>query len=308
MELRHIRYFLAVAQERNISRAAERVGIGQPPLSLQIRDLEREVGARLFHRIPQGVELTAAGRAFHNLVQDIPGQVERAMRCAQRAARGEIGELAIGYTGTAALSPAFPAAIRCFRRAYPGVTLTLRESNTAFLIESLREGDLDLVFNRGSRGDCEDLQLQPLSEEPLLAALPVRHPAAGSAKVNLADLREETFIMIPREASVGTFDAVMAACHKLGFKPRLGPHVQQYVSIVHLVAAELGISLVPAVLQNLHIKGVVFREVQDVPVMVPLSLVWRREGRSPFLENFVACTLARHADHLGEQLPELPQL
>src|ERR1700674_1754681 len=119
MELRHIRYLLAVAAEKNFTRAAERVGIGQPPLSLQIRDLEREVGARLFHRIPQGAELTEAGKAFHDLVRNIPDHVERATQSARRTARGESGALAVGYTNSSALSPVFAAALRNYRRAYP---------------------------------------------------------------------------------------------------------------------------------------------------------------------------------------------
>jgi DNA-binding transcriptional LysR family regulator len=298
MELRHIRYFLAVAAERNISRAAKQVGIGQPPLSLQIRDLEREVGSHLFHRIPQGVELTAAGQAFHKLVQDIPNQVERAVHCAQRAERGDVGALAVGYTASAVLSPHFSAAIRCFRRAYPGVALILRENNTTVLIKWLLESDLDLVFTRRlvltrlGETDPENLRMRVLSEEPLLAALPARHPAARNATLNLADLRQETFVMFPREANPSAFDAVMAACHKLGFAPRLGPSVPQFVSIVHLVAAEVGVSLVPAALQNLQIKDVVFREVKDVPLMSCLSLAWRPTDTSPFLKNFLGCTLA----------------
>ena len=119
MELRHIRYFLAVAAEQNFSRAAERVGIGQPSLSLQIRDLERAVGARLFHRIPQGAELTEAGKAFHDLVRNIPDHVEHAMQLARRAARGESGALAVGYTNSSGLSPVFSAALGSFAAHFP---------------------------------------------------------------------------------------------------------------------------------------------------------------------------------------------
>ena len=292
MELRHIRYFLAVAAERNISRAAERVGIGQPPLSLQIRDLEREVRARLFHRIPQGVELTAAGQALYSLVQNIPDQVERAVHFAQRAQRGEVGALAVGYTGSSVLNPVFPAAIRSFRRAYPGVALTLQENQTAVLINGLLQSDLDVVFIRFAQTDTEDLRTRVLSDEPMLAALPARHPAAKNAKLNLADLRDEVLVMFSRELNPSAFDAVIAACRKSGFEPTLGPSVPQFVSIVHLVAAEVGVSIVPAALQNLHVKGVVFRELQDVSLTSRLSLVWRRTDPSPFLKNFIACALA----------------
>jgi hypothetical protein len=148
MELRHVRYFLAVAEERNFSRAAARVGIGQPPLSQQIKDLEAEVGAPLFHRIPQGAELTAAGHAFLENVRAIPLQAERAIRAARRGARGEIGSLRVGFTSSAPFNPVVTSTIRSFRRAYPDVDLTLEEANTTRLVAGLRDGELDAVFLR----------------------------------------------------------------------------------------------------------------------------------------------------------------
>src|SRR5580698_1013933 len=162
MELRHIRYFLAVAEERNFTRAAARVGIGQPPLSQQIKDLESEVGAALFHRIPQGAELTDAGRAFLEHVRAIPPQAERAVHAARRAARGEIGSLRVVYTVSAPFNPIVTGAIRSFKRAYPDVDLTLEESNTAHLIAGLRENLLDAAFLRSEDLGSDDLQLHPL--------------------------------------------------------------------------------------------------------------------------------------------------
>jgi DNA-binding transcriptional LysR family regulator len=291
MELRHIRYFLAVAAERNFTRAAERVGIGQPPLSLQIRDLEREVGARLFHRIPQGAELTEAGKAFHDLVRNIPDQVERATQIARRTARGESGALAVGYTNSSALNPTFSAALRSYRRAYPDVSLSLKESQTAQLIDGLRDGELDVVFVRPAEADAEHLKIRVISEEPLIAVLPSKHRAAKLAKLNLADLRDESFILHRREDTPSLFDSVVAACRKAGFEPILGPSVPQLVTIVQLVAAELGVSLVAASLQSLQIKGVVFKEIHDVSPMTRLSLAWRRNDSSPFLKRFLACAL-----------------
>jgi DNA-binding transcriptional LysR family regulator len=290
MELRHIRYFLAVAAERNFTRAAERVGIGQPPLSLQIRDLEREVGARLFHRIPQGAELTEAGKAFHNLVRNIPDNVERATQIARRTARGEAGALAVGYTSSSALNPVFSTALRNYRRAYPDVVLSLRESQTAQLIDGLLDEDLDVVFVRPVEADHEHLKIRVISEEPLMAVLPSKHRAAKLARLNLADLRDESFILHRREDTPSVFDTVIAACRKAGFEPTLGPSVPQLVTIVQLVAAELGVSLVAASLQALQIKGVVFKEIHDVSPVTRLSLAWRRTDTSPFLKNFLTCT------------------
>jgi DNA-binding transcriptional LysR family regulator len=289
MELRHIRYFLAVAAERNFTRAADRVGIGQPPLSLQIRDLEREVGARLFHRIPQGAELTAAGKAFHDLVRNIPDQAERASQSARRAARGEFGALSVGYINSAPLSPLFSAAIRNYRRAYPDVALSLKENHTTQLIHGLLEGEIDVAFVRPAEADADHVRLRLISEEPLLAVLPTKHPAAKIPKLNLADLRNESFILHAREGTPSLFDTVIAACRKAGFEPALGPAVPQLVTIVQLVAAELGVSLLAASLQNFQLKGVVFKEIHDVSPTTRLSLAWRRTDTSPFLKNFLTC-------------------
>ena len=150
MELRHIKYFLAVAEERHFTRAAAKVGIGQPPLSQQIKDLEREVGAALFHRLAHGAELTEAGKAFLAGVKEMPLIAERASMAARRAVRGETGSLRVGFTATATFNVGVPAAIRTFRRAYPEVYLTLEEANTTRLVVGLRDGALDVVLDRKS--------------------------------------------------------------------------------------------------------------------------------------------------------------
>jgi DNA-binding transcriptional LysR family regulator len=148
MELRHIRYFLALVEERNFTRAAARVGIAQSPFSSQIRDLEAEVDARLFHRVPHGAELTLAGQAFLEVVRTMPATVERAAQAARRAARGETGRLKVGFTASAAYNPAFPAAIGAFRQAYPEVDLVLEEANSVRLVERLEDEALDAAFVR----------------------------------------------------------------------------------------------------------------------------------------------------------------
>lgn len=148
MELRHIRYFLAVAEERHFTRAATKVGIGQPPLSQQIKDLERELGAQLFRRVPHGAELTEAGKAFYDVVKGMPATATRAALAAQRVARGESGVLRVGFTASAAFNSVVPGAIRTFKRAYPDVRLQLEEGNTTQLADELNEGSLDVAFLR----------------------------------------------------------------------------------------------------------------------------------------------------------------
>src|SRR5271166_5295624 len=193
VELRHIKYFLAVAEERHFTRAAAKVGIGQPPLSQQTKDLEREVGAALFHRLAHGAELTEAGKAFLAGVKDMPLIAERATMAARRAARGETGSLRVGFTASAAFNVVVPSAIRAFRRAYPEIYLTLEEANTTRLVTGLREGALDAVFLRPGTPGSEELQLRPLSEEPMVVALPERHSAAALEEIELKTLKQIRF-------------------------------------------------------------------------------------------------------------------
>lgn len=262
MELRHIRYFMAVAEERNFTRAAARIGIGQPPLSQQIKDLEAEIGAQLFRRVPHGAELTTAGQAFLESVRAIPLQAEKAMQAAQRGARGELGALRIGMTGSAIFNPAVPSAIRSFRRAYPAVDLTLEESNTTRLGAGVRDGDFDAAFLRPGAAGSEGLQIRLLSEEPMVVALPARHPAAASEAVDLRRLRGDAFVMTPRAVGPTLFDTVVSACRKSGFEPVLGQSAPQIGSVVTLVAAELGVSVVPASMAQLQVNGVVYRPIE----------------------------------------------
>ncbi|AJA59301.1 LysR family transcriptional regulator [Bradyrhizobium japonicum] len=289
MELRHIRYFLAVAEERNFTRAAARVGIGQPPLSQQIKDLEAEVGAPLFHRIPQGAELTEAGRAFLESVQVIPRQAERAIRAAQRAARGEIGSLRVGFTNSAPFNPVVTSTIRSFRRAYPEVDLTLEEAYTSRLVVGLREGELDAVFLRPDDGGS-DLQFRRLAKESMLVVLPANHPAAKLDRIDLIRLKDDALILTPRRSI--WFDTAIRACRQAGFEPTLGQSAPQISSVVSLVAAELGFSLVPASLRQLHVTGVVYREVKGGAPTVHLALAFRRGETSKIVLNFIAIAQA----------------
>jgi DNA-binding transcriptional LysR family regulator len=240
MELRHIRYFLAVAEERHFTRAAAKVGIGQPPLSQQIKDLEGEVGAALFHRLAHGV--TEAGKAFLAGVKEMPSIAERATMAARRAARGETGSLRVGFTASGTFNVVVPSTIRAFRRAYPDIDLTLEEANTAPLITRLREETLDAAFLRPDAAGTGELQVRGLSEEPMVVALPKRHPAAAFEQINLALLKDDPFLLFPREIAPTLYDTVVDACRKAGFEPIIGQLAPHMASIVNLVAAELGVS------------------------------------------------------------------
>jgi DNA-binding transcriptional LysR family regulator len=288
MELRHIRYFLAVAEERHFTRAAARVGIGQPPLSQQIKDLEGEIGAALFHRVPHGVELTEAGKAFLAGVKEMPLFAERATMAAQRAARGELGSLRVGFTSTATFNVVVPSAIRTFRRAYPEIYLTLEEANTTRLVIGLQEGTLDAVFLRPGTSGTEELQLRRLPEEPMVVALPERHSAAGQQEIDLALLKDDPFLLFPREIAPMIYDTVVDACRKAGFEPILGQVAPHFTSIVNLVAAELGVSIVPASMMQVRVTGIAYRQIAGQPPTTGLALAFRRGETSPVVRNFIA--------------------
>ncbi|APH55094.1 Transcriptional regulator, LysR family [Granulibacter bethesdensis] len=291
MELRHIRYFLALVAEKNFTRAAGKVGIAQSPFSAQIRDLEREVGAQLFHRVPHGAELTAAGEAFLKGVEAMPTLAEHASRAARRAARGEEGALSIGFTASSAFNAIVPAAIRTFRTAYPTVEVRLEEANTARLAIGLREGSLDVVFLRPGMPGLNDFQLRSVSEEPMLAALPSSHPAAGDSEVALTQLADDPLLLFPRPVGPTLYDTIIGAFSAAGIEPRLGQTAPQITSIVNFVATGMGVTLVPASMAQVAIAGVVFRPVADTTLVARLALATRRGETSPIVRNFMARAL-----------------
>lgn len=292
MELRHIRYFLAVAEEGHFTRAAARLGIGQPPLSLQIKDLEAEVGVQLFQRVPQGAVLTDAGRAFLEIVSALPARASDAVRAAQRAARGEAGRLTLGFTGSSALNPVVTEAMRAYRRTYASVELKVDEGNSSTLMGRLRSGLLDIAILRPDGLDdieADDVTFHRYPDEPLIVALPLNHPAAlPGRKIDLKRLRNEPFILTPRPLGPSLFDAAVANCRAAGFEPMLGPTAPQIVSILALVAAELGVALVPASMRHLAFKGVVYKNLANPGALVSLALAHRAREASPFVRNFVA--------------------
>ena len=288
MELRHIRYFLAVAEERHFTRAAAKVGIGQPPLSQQIKDLEREVGAALFHRLAHGAELTKAGEAFLAGVKEMPLIAKRATKAAQRAARGETGSLRVGFTASATFNVVVPSTIRAFRRAYPAIDLTLEEANTEPLITRLREGTLDAAFLRPGAAGSGELQVRRLSEEPMVVALPKRHHAAAFQQIDLARLKDDPFLLFPRDIAPTLYDTIVDACRKAGFEPIIGQSVPHMASIVNLVAAELGVSIVPASMMQVRVTGIAYRQIAGQSPTTRLALACRRGETSPVVRNFIA--------------------
>lgn len=287
MELRHLRYFLAVAEQRNFTRAAETLGIGQPPLSQQIRDLETEIGAQLFHRVPHGAELTAAGEAFLPEAIASLAAADNARRAAQRAARGETGRLALGFTASAAFNPMVTGMIRRFRIRWPDVELSLSEMNSNLLMERLTKGELDVAFIRPGVENPAEVRLKRMDDEPMLIALPTHHDLARHRELPLASLAGEPFILFPRTVGLSLYDDIQRACREAGFDLVVTQVAPQIPSVVNLVAAGLGVSIVPASIAKIAIEGVVYRPIKGPPLIARLALAVMKSQRSPIALNLM---------------------
>jgi DNA-binding transcriptional LysR family regulator len=291
MELRHLRYFIAVAEEGHITRAAERLGMQQPPLSRQIKAIEREMDVQLFRRKARGVELTDAGRAFLDDARATLVSLDHAFETARRTARGEQGRLCVGYS---LFHPVVPRVIREFRQAFPSVSLTLEESSPYDLIEYMQNDKIDVAFISGPIADQERVTMDPLLEEPRVVALPSGHPLArskngGDTALSLKSLAAETFIFFGRPNSPLTMaaNAFVVACQAAGFSPRIGQIVPNNRSRLNLVAANLGIATIATSFQRNSIEGVVYRRLKSAKQLnVPLNLASRRGDSSAVVAQF----------------------
>jgi len=300
MELRHLRYFVAVAEEAHITRAAERLGIQQPPLSQQIRALERELDVQLFRRKPRGVELTDAGQAFLERARAILDQVERAFATTRRTARGEQGRVVVGFTSSAPFHPFVPRVIRAFREISPLVSLVLEESGSSELVQGLHNEEIDAAFIRSPLADVVGLVVRPLLEEEMVVALPAGHALANdSGALPLSALANETFILYKRPGGPGLYDTIITACRGAGFSPLVGQEAPRIISTLNLVAAGLGVSIVPTSLQRLQMDGVIYRDLCDSPgLKAPLILACRPGENSAAVQRFIDL-VQRPADQIG---------
>jgi DNA-binding transcriptional LysR family regulator len=301
MELRHLRYFVAVAEERHFTRAAERLGIAQPPLSQQIKQLEEELGGQLLRRLSRGVELTKAGEAFLEEAKAILAATEHARTTVERVARGLQGNLRVGFTGSASFNIFVPYALRLFKEKYPDVSLTLTESTTPRLNDAVAQGQLDVAFVRPPFQEDGTLGVAPLFEEDMLIALPIAHPLARNFRLPLEALAEETFILYPRSIGPGLYDRIIAACQAAGFSPKTGQEAPQLSSTVNLVAAGLGIAIVPASMTHVHADSVSYHPIVGDVLKAPLGLAFRRNAGVAAIRNFVTEVKAAAAAGLGER-------
>ncbi len=301
MELRSLRYFVALAEELHFGRAAKRLSMTQPPLSQAILGLERELGVRLFDRTRRRVALTQSGAAFLEEARATLARAAQAVEAAQRAERGEAGRLAVGYLAATSYT-LLPLVLREFSRAVPGVKLELRELTLPEQIEALRRGEVQVGLLRPPVADAE-LASETILHEPFVVALPARHPLAGLRRVPARRLAEEPFVMFPRKPGFLFHDLVMGFCLRSGFTPRVAQEANQTHTVIGLVSAGIGVALVPASTRRIGLAGVAYRALREATPASRTAVAWRRLDSSAALKSFVdvARRVAKQVNSPGPQ-------
>lgn len=293
MEMRPLRYFAAVAETGHMTRAAEQLGIQQPPLSQQIKALERQLGLQLFKRHPRGVTLTDAGRQFQAEAQRMLGHMAALEARMQRVAQGEEGVLAVGFTSSAAAHAFVPQALRAFRHARPRVQLQIGEDNAAELTESIAAGRMHCGLLRVPVDRPAGLHFETLLREPVMAALPVDHPLAArpgrARRLTLAQLCSEGLILVRRPGAPGLYAELLALCRAQGLTPRVVAEVDRMMTNLNLVAAGVGLSVVPASMAGVHPHAIRYLPLAGSEALdAPLTLVTRQDEDSLPARQFAA--------------------
>lgn len=285
MELRQLRYFVAISEEGSFSRAAERLHVSQPPLSTQIKSLEDELGAPLFERSNRGVSLTTAGAVFYEEVRAVLARLEHARSKTLQADRGDVGMLCIGFVSIADYG-ILPPALKSFRSRFPRVDVQLHELTTDAQIRELRAARLDLGIGLAPVEEPE-LQFTSLLHEELVLAAPAGHPETrGDGAIDLRVLSKASFIVPPRDVAPGLYDLTISHCRSFGFAPRITQHARQMQTVIGLVSCGMGFALVPSSVRNLKRTGVRYRRLRGRPALIELGILRLRNSGSALLENF----------------------
>lgn len=286
MELRHLRYFTAVVQWKGYREASRRLHVSQPAISRTITDLEDELGLKLFARTKRAAEPTPEGEIFYREVVQALARVDSAVQTAKRAANGEIGELSIGFLGSAT-SPFLPELVRTFKDQHPHVTLTLQELTPLQQDAAFEKGLIDLGFTRPLTPEQSKIfSSRMLYSDPMLAVLPSSR-RKKTKSVRLADLSKESFVLFHREGAPSLFDTITRMCNKVGFSPKVDCEPDLMQTVLTIVAAEQGVSIVPACVRNLRASGVRFYRLRPDDVRVELVSAWKKQAPSVALRAFL---------------------
>ena len=300
MELRHLRYFVAVGEEENFGRAAERLHIVQPALTRQVRQLEEEIGCALFERLKRGVRLTEAGKSFLEEARRLLGDVGRSVDRTRLVAQGKVGRLRVGFSDTATYSGELPSFLYNFRTRWPDVRLKLFPSSSLVAGEQLRRQEVDVAFVYVTPTDLRELNTHTISVERWVLALPQAHPLVKSKRVKLGDLKREPFVWFPRPVAPPLHDRVLAACHGAGLTLNIVQEVNNPTTLLSLVAGGIGVTFTIGSAEKTKPDSVVLRTVDDLRVTAELSAIWRGDNKAPALQKFIEIVrqqftgLARH--------------
>jgi DNA-binding transcriptional LysR family regulator len=287
VEYRHLKFFVAVAEELHFTRASVRLRIAQPHLSQEIRRLEREIGVELFVRTKRSVALTTAGHAFLEHVRIVLDNTADAVRAAQRASRGETGRIRLGYVSVAAIG-VIPNATARFRSLYPGVEVLLKDVNSDEGLEAIRTGQLDLCLLHPPRAVDPAINIETLSLEPLVALLPPKHPLADMQRISLQRLRSEPWVISHRETASRLYDEVIAACAAAGLEPSIAQRTTRLTTQISMVASGIGVALMPITSARLVFGGAVYRQLRSPGRSIPVAFAWRRDQTAPVVAHFMA--------------------
>ncbi|MDR6433884.1 LysR family transcriptional regulator [Brucella pseudogrignonensis] len=288
IELRHLRYFLAIAEEMSFARAADRLNVAQPGLSQQIKILEELLEVRLFDRSRRKLRFTLAGELFFEDTRKILAQFEVATQTAKRAARGEVGRLVVGYVGSAAYTGMLTRVIGEFRKTHPSVELEISELEMLRQVDAIGDGRMDVGFIRPPAPLPTSIASIPILHEDLMIALPADHLLAERNEVALNDLKAEKFIIPDHPSQVSFNYYTTLACQAAGFEPEFGLKGRDFTTIASMVSVGLGVAVVPQSIQCVQLPSVVYRPIRDVSTRAELAVAFRRSDHSPIVRTFVS--------------------
>ncbi len=286
MELRHLRYFVTVGEELHFGRAASKLLIVQPSLSQQIKQLEDELGFPLLYRTKRSVELTDAGKVFLSEAKRVLAQVQEAKRTAQRAHRGEVGRLVVGYISSSTYD-LLPTMLRVYRERFPDIEVALRELTTREQLRALEEDIIQVGLLRLPIS-APMLNIEVVRREPIVCVLPEEHPLVAHKRIAVSWLANEPFVLQSSQRGAGYYVQLMNLCLASGFSPNVIQEVTEIHTIVSLVAAGIGVSLVPLSARDMRSQGVVYRELEGAPTLTEMAVAWPRTSRSAIIQNFLA--------------------
>jgi DNA-binding transcriptional LysR family regulator len=286
LPLPQLRAFVVLAEELHFGRAAERLGVAQPPLSQQIRRLEDKVGHALFDRAPGRVALTPAGRQLLPAARRALTELADGLAAARAAGSGRAGRIRLGFAASLALT-VLPDLLRAYRRTYPDVRMDITEMTTAPQIAALRQESIDVGLLREPPADDPDLAFRTILTEGFVAVLPAGHPLAAQRRVRVAQLAGSPFVLLPRTAGPGLHDRITTLCQDAGFTPRTAQHAVEWQTVCALVEADLGVSLAPASIRRIRLKNVAFRSIEPGTFRTSVAVAWRKSDRNPLVARLL---------------------